>query len=265
MHSYGLFDSGVGGLSVLRAMLASQPSLSAVYVADTAWVPYGTKSPDQLKPRINAIAHWLMPRAQQLVVACNTSAALMHGQWPAPVIDPIAATAQFFAGQTAIKRVGVLATPNTVASQAYVRALQQASPGITVSQCACPGLADAVEQGTVAALSAQLTLWLGSLLNPEPLQALVLGCTHYPFAQQAIIQTMQDLGYDIPLFDPAFAMAKQGQQQTTKTLTDLTLADLTPAIELFTTGDPVQLHKQLQQLDLPLALKQLKPQALSLN
>jgi glutamate racemase len=255
MKTYGLFDSGIGGLSVLRAMLAEQPDLSAVYIADTAWVPYGTKPPQQLKARVTTIAQWLLPQVRQLVVACNTSAALMQDQWPTSVIDPITATAQAFALQPGIKHVGVLATPNTVASQAYIRALQKKHPGLQVSQCACPGLADAIENGSVASLAGSLTQWVSSLCHPEPPEVIVLGCTHYPFAHQTITQAILQMGADIPLFDPANTIARLATQ------TEVSMAEQ-PRLQLFTTGDAAHLQAQLQQLALPASIKQLTPETI---
>jgi glutamate racemase len=256
--TFGFFDSGIGGLSVLKAFLAKNPDLNAIYLADTAWVPYGTKDPAQLRQRIAHIVSWLSPQVDQLVVACNTSAALMQGQWNTlkPVIDPIQATEIAFK-QMPVRSLAIMATPNTVASQAYVTALKVVKPNVHVVQCACPGLADAVEANTVETMQPQLAQWVNTLWStpPIPPEHIVLGCTHYPFAANAIQHALQSAGLPaVSLFDPAVAMADQ------LVLSNVTLS----GIQLFTTGNPDKLHQQVALLDVPTAIQHVTPQHLAL-
>jgi glutamate racemase len=249
----GLFDSGLGGLSVLRQLLAVQPQLQAIYLADTAWVPYGTKVPQALRQRIAQVVNWLAPQVDGLVVACNTSAALMHGQWgqhtALPVWDPITAVAESLTQQPHIKHVGVMATPVTVASQAYMQRITGCCPTVRVSQVACPGLADAVEQNTLEAITPQLTQWLNSLwtmagaAGPVPPQQLVLGCTHYPFATQHIVPLLPS---PVPIIDPARLMALHMPLQ----------ASATPGLQLVTTGSVDAFKQQLLALPLPQSIQQ---------
>ena len=127
-----MFDSGVGGLTVLHECLVSLPEEDFVYLGDTAWFPYGVKDPDELRTRVRSIAELLLGgRAKLLVIACNTATAIgadvasevagAHGVEVVPVVEP---QAEIAAAITDSGKVGVLATPNTVASGSYRRALE---------------------------------------------------------------------------------------------------------------------------------------------
>jgi glutamate racemase len=258
---FGLFDSGVGGLSVLQAMLAQQPGLHALYVADTAWLPYGTKDPRALTDRIRHIVTWLTPQVDCLVVACNTSAALLRGHWaeltPLPVCDPITACAIALQQDPTCQHIGVLATPNTVNSMAYPLTLQRLlAPRIpSVMQVACPGLADAVEQHTLdtPALQAQLNDWVTQACTPVVPQYLILGCTHYPFAQAAI-RAFCPAG--VQLLNPADALALQVPR-----VPDIQGANL----QLLTTGNnAAAFAQQVQSLHVGAAIKTARMGVISL-
>jgi glutamate racemase len=275
----GLFDSGVGGLSVVNALLNHTPDLHAVYVADTAFMPYGDKPKAVLWGRVSAIVKWLTPQVDAIVVACNTSAALFANDWqtvtPLPVFDPISATAAAFkamavaeknaeaknaanpndtAAISGLNHIGVMATPNTVASLAYpvalTQALRQTLPHIQVSQVACPGLATAIELNQLADIKPQLNDWLATLTTATTIATstsptanhIVLGCTHYPLALPFLQAHYAQQG--VNWFNPADALASQLPPFGAGLGTAL------PQVNLFTTGNVDAFSQQLRQLPL---------------
>ncbi|HWO47745.1 MAG TPA: aspartate/glutamate racemase family protein, partial [Solirubrobacterales bacterium] len=153
----GMFDSGVGGLTVLHECLVSLPQEDFVYLGDTAMFPYGDKDPDELRRRIRRIAEMLLDRgAKLLVIACNTATsvgeevtrevAAARGVEVVPVVEP---QAEIAAAITVNARVGVLATPNTVESGAYRRALEAVGRGLDVIEVAAPDLAPFIQDGSL--------------------------------------------------------------------------------------------------------------------
>src|SRR5258705_9136382 len=152
-----MFDSGVGGLTVLHECLVSLPEEDFVYLGDTAWFPYGTKDTDELRDRIQAIAERLLGgRAKLLVIACNTATsvgedvarevAAAYGVEVVPVVEP---QAEIAAAITDSGKVGVLATPNTVASGAYRRALEGQHRALEVTEVEAPRLAPFIQDGSL--------------------------------------------------------------------------------------------------------------------
>src|SRR5258705_3007985 len=151
-----MFDSGVGGLTVLHECLVSLPEEDFVYLGDTAMFPYGTRDPERLRERIRAIATLLLEGgAKLLVIACNTATSIgvgvarevaaEHGVEVVPVVEP---QAEIAAAITDNGRVGVLATPNTVESGAYRRALEAQGRGLDVTEVAAPRLAPFIQNGS---------------------------------------------------------------------------------------------------------------------
>lgn len=181
----GVFDSGMGGLTVLRALKKRLPNESFVYLGDTARLPYGTKSPDTVKQYALQMARILVERKiKALVIACNTAttAALPHLQTMLPdipvlgVVEPGASAA---VAATKNKRILVLATETTIASNAYQRLIAQQLPDAVISTRACSVLVALAEEGMVNNLVAQEALkhYLSEMQNQD---ALLLGCTHFP-------------------------------------------------------------------------------------
>jgi glutamate racemase len=209
-HSIGVFDSGIGGLTVVRALMERLPFENIFYFGDTARVPYGVKSPETITQYAAEITNFLLQKdVKLLIVACNTMAAVAYqavkGISPVPVLDVIDAGARKAAVETRSKAIGVIGTPATINSNAYARAIHQHDPGIRVFSQACPLFVPLVEEGwwnhPVTRLTAQ------EYLRPvlaEHIDTLVLGCTHYPL----IKPLLQDIaGPDIQLVDSAEAMA----------------------------------------------------------
>ncbi len=212
----GVFDSGVGGLSVLRALLAELPQERFVYVADSGYAPYGERDEAFVAERTRHISQWLREHQQikALVVACNTAtAAAIHEvrtHHPdlalvgiEPAIKPAAALSH-------TGRIGVMATRRTVQSEKFARLLRSLQGQADYVVQACDGLANAIERFDAIkteALIRDYTRAMGPFgtKNGE-IDTLVLGCTHYPFAQEAL---RQQVGADVRFLEAGVPVARQ--------------------------------------------------------
>jgi glutamate racemase len=216
-----MFDSGVGGLTVLHECLVSLPQEDYLYLGDTAMFPYGDKDPQQLRERIRRIAELLLDRgAKLLVIACNTATsvgtdvarevAAQRGVEVVPVVEP---QAEIASAITANERVGVLATPNTVASGAYKRALEAQGRGLDVIEVAAPDLASFIQDG---ALFDEDTMTMArsycAPLREADVDTLILGCTHYPLVAPML---QRILGRDVRLVSGGHAVAGAVQRTLT--------------------------------------------------
>lgn len=183
----GIFDSGMGGLTVMRALTARLPNERFVYLGDTARLPYGTKSADTVsRYAVQAAGHLVRRGIKLLVVACNTASgvalpALQNAFAPLPVIDVIGPGADAALAASPHGPIAVIATEGTVKAGAYLRALHARAPGMEVMQQACPLFVPLAEEGLIDGVIAELVAhrYLDPVLEKKP-QALVLGCTHYP-------------------------------------------------------------------------------------
>jgi glutamate racemase len=210
-HPIGVFDSGVGGLSVLRAIRATLPGEDLVYVADSAAAPYGDRDEDFIATRAAGIVRFLLTqRVRAIVVACNTATVVAVAQlraWcPVPIvaIEPAIKPA---AQATRSGVIGVLATRRTIESQSVARLCALHGGGVRVMLQACPGLVEQVERGALRdeATGALLARYLAPLLSAGA-DTLVLGCTHYPF----LIDTIGEIaGPAVRIIDPAQAVARE--------------------------------------------------------
>jgi glutamate racemase len=186
----GVYDSGLGGLTVLAALRAAGIDDDAVYFADQAHVPYGERTDADLHALLTANLAWLEAQGVDVVVmGCNTSCAVAAKLgWPAtnfrlPVQDLIANGARAFAGAT-YKRVAVVATPATVRSHAYAAAIAAVAPQIDVVEIAAPALVPLVEAGESASPQAREAVREIVAALPANVDAIVYGCTHYPLLDQ---------------------------------------------------------------------------------
>ena len=213
-----MFDSGVGGLTVLHECLISLPEEDYVYLGDTAWFPYGVKDPDDLRARIRAIAELLLGgRAKLLVIACNTATSIgadvarqiaaEHGVEVVPVVEP---QAEIAAAITDNGKVGVLATPNTVASAAYRHALEGQGRTLEVTEVEAPDLAPFIQDGSPfdEAVVEMARAYCAPLKRAE-VDTLILGCTHYPLVAPML---QRILGRDIRLVSGGHAVAAAVQR-----------------------------------------------------
>ena len=209
----GIFDSGVGGLTVARAVMERLPNESIVYFGDTARVPYGVKSPDTVARYAGQITRFLLEKeVKLLIVACNTMAAValpaITALSPAPVIEVISAGAQSALAVTTTKRIGIIATPSTVASRAYETALAAlGGPEVYTAARACPLFVPLVEEGWLTHPATRLVAeeYLAPLLE-ENLDTLILGCTHYPRLAPLLAEVV---GPKVRLQDSATAVAER--------------------------------------------------------
>lgn len=182
----GIFDSGIGGLTVARAIFEHLPRESTVYFGDTARVPYGPKSPETVTRYSLEILRWLLEqRVKAVVIACNTSTAhaleTLQCESPVPVIGVIEPGARAAAAAGGERPIGVIGTAGTIASNAYAKAIHRARPGARVEQRACPLFVPLVEEGWFEHPAADLIAreYLAPLTGAG-IGSLVLGCTHYP-------------------------------------------------------------------------------------
>jgi len=210
-RAIGVFDSGVGGLTVLRELRKQIPGESIVYLGDTARVPYGTKSsPTVLRYAHEAARFLLAQRVKLLVVACNTASAValdeLSDRYQVPVVGVIEPGARRALEVTRNGRIGVIGTEGTIRSGAYERALRTARSDIEVLSAACPLFVPLAEEGWARHEIARLAAreYLASLLM-QGIDTLVLGCTHYPLLKQTLREVA---GPGVALVDSARETAK---------------------------------------------------------
>jgi glutamate racemase len=210
-QAIGIFDSGVGGLTVLRELIKTLPQEDTIYFGDTARVPYGTKSPDTVIRYSQEIASFLIKRdIKLLVVACNTASAValptLRRILPIPVVGVIEPGAKRATEATRSGIIGVIGTSGTIRSSAYSRAIKKINPDISVLARPCPLFVPLAEEGwtdnDVAQMATQLYL---AELRDAKVDTLVLGCTHYPLLKKMIADFM---GPEVTLVDSAEETAR---------------------------------------------------------
>ena len=211
----GVFDSGVGGISVLKHIHTLLPHENLIYVADSKHAPYGNKSREEITARCIEIADFLIAKnVKALVVACNTATAasidILRAKYNCPIIgmEP-AVKAAALASQNGI--IGVLATVGTLESAQFAALLENYGRNVKVVTQACVGLVECIERGEIDTLEtmALISRYCKPLLD-EGADTIVLGCTHYPFVKKVI----QDVvGKEITLIDTGAAVAKQLKRQ----------------------------------------------------
>ena len=237
MTTIGVFDSGVGGLSVLRHIRSTLPDADLVYVADSAHVPYGDKPQHYIEQRAVELTRFLVAEgAEAIVVACNTATAAAAAKLRCDIECPIigmepAVKPAALATRSGV--VGVLATAGTLRSARFAALLERHAKNIEVITQGCPGLVEQVESGD---LEGPRTLSLVERYTRPLLSrgadTLILGCTHYPFLAPMIRQVA---GPAIPLIDTGEAVARQLQRRLLTELTDTSAGAGT--CRFFTSGD----------------------------
>ena len=204
----GLFDSGLGGLTVLRQVRALYPQTTCLYLGDTARVPYGQRSAQEIRAIAAEVVQWLRQQGVGvLLMACNTSNALALDVAEAEAGVPVLGLIDSVAAEITGARVGILATPATAASGAYRRAIQACQPATQVLEVGCPAFVPLIEAGDLEAPELRLAAqaYLSTLLEAE-VDTIVLGCTHYPLLAP-LLSSLLPAG--VQLVDPALATARR--------------------------------------------------------
>lgn len=221
MAAIGIFDSGVGGLTVLRALRAQYPHADFIYLGDTARVPYGNKSADTISRYAHNAAQYLLDRGcGAVVIACNTASAFaaetLRNDLQVPVIDVISPLAEHIAAHD-YQRVLVLGTHGTIDSRAYVHAIHAHAPHIDVAQQPCSLFVPLVEEGWTDGpiVDAVIDRYLADPLRTHRPDLIVLGCTHYPMLRDAISARATVLldGAEVDLVDSGRPTAAVLQKQ----------------------------------------------------
>ncbi|MBR1815351.1 MAG: glutamate racemase [Lachnospiraceae bacterium] len=208
----GVFDSGVGGLTVVREIMRQLPSENVIYFGDTARVPYGSKSKNTILKFSRQIVRFLRTKnVKAIVVACNTASALaledMRDEIDLPVIGVVRPGAKMAVEKTKTKHVGVIGTEATIKSGIYTDYIRQLDEEVNVIGKACPLFVPLVEEGLLEdRITDDMIHRYLSELKPYGVDSLVLGCTHYPLLFNPIKRYMGD---EVTLINPAYETAKE--------------------------------------------------------
>jgi len=208
----GIFDSGIGGLTVVKEIVAKLPLENIIYLGDTARVPYGIRSPETVTRYSFENTQFLLSQEiKMLVVACNTASAIsldaVKKEFPLPIIGVLEPGARAAVAATRTRKLGVIGTEATIASGAYEAAIKRLAPDVEVHSLACPLFVPLAEEGWTDNDVAQLIA--GKYLAPlrkTGIDTLVLGCTHYPLFKSVIARAVDP---DIRLIDSATETAKE--------------------------------------------------------
>lgn len=255
----GVFDSGVGGLSVLRHIRQTLPDERLIYVADSGHVPYGDKPADYIEQRSLALARFLVEQgADAIVIACNTAtaaaAASLRSRFGIPVIGMEPAVKPAVAA-TSSGVVGVLATVGTLESARFAALLEKYAGAVEIVTQGCPGLVEQVELGELhSARTRELIERYAAPLLARGADTLILGCTHYPFLIPLIRDT---LGEHIALVDTGAAVARQLRRRIQTELPERKADGA--AAQFFTSGDAAQASRIMSVLWGSVEAKRLPP------
>ena len=210
----GLFDSGVGGLTVLREVYRQLPQESVLYFADSARLPYGRRSPQEILQFVREILDWMCTQGVKMIImACNTSSALaleaVRQKYDVPILGVILPGAQ--AAVRAGKRIGVIATTATAASNAYRQAIQEINSETKVWQVACPEFVHLIEQNQLYSHHTRQVAqrYLQPLLQQD-IDTLIYGCTHYRHLNETISSLLPS---SVEIIDPAEHIVVAAEQE----------------------------------------------------
>lgn len=246
----GVYDSGVGGLSVLRALHAALPHEDFIYFGDQAHVPYGSRSLEELRELADGVTRYFLSRgARLMVIACNTASAAalknLRGSYPSLPFVGMEPAVKPAAEQTTTGAVGVLATPSTLHGELYASVVERFAQGVEILTATCPGLVAEIEKGHLDTPKTRhiLTEAIAPMLA-KGVDTLVMGCTHFPF----VIPLIQLIaGPGVRVIDPAPAVARQAarvlEQQGL-----LGEADHPGTTRYYTSGDPANMERLLPRL-----------------
>lgn len=244
-----MFDSGIGGVSVLLEIQRQLPADDLIYVADSAYAPYGDRPVEEIQDRAFRIVEFLLSQqAKAIVVACNTATGIavdaLRARWPLPfvAIEPAVKPA---AAATKTGIVGVLATRQTIASPRFARLAETWANGAQILAQPCPGLVEYIERGELTTEGTRTLI--ASFVRPlveQGADTLVLGCTHYPFVEPLIAEIA---GPGVTIINPAAAVARELRRRLTESNL-LSPASHTGTTRFRTSGTPEQLAAMLLTL-----------------
>jgi glutamate racemase len=210
----GIFDSGVGGLTVLRQLYRQMPQESIIYFADTERLPYGNRSQEEILQFVREILTWMQRQQVKMVImACNTSSALaletVQAEFDFPILGLILPGARAAVKQG--KRIGVIATPATISSNAYGNAINEANPKVQVWQVGCPEFVPLIEQNLIhSPYTKEIAKEYLQLLIEQKIDTLIYGCTHYPHLESVFQEILSN---SLIYIDPAQYVVAAAEQE----------------------------------------------------
>lgn len=249
-HTIGVFDSGVGGLSVLREIRALLPAQPIIYFGDQGHVPYGSRQIEEVRAFAHTITEYLLDHgARLIVVACNTAsvAALQtlrqaYPQIPFVGMEPAVKPA---AQESQSHKVGVLATAATFQTSMYASVVERFAKGVAILEDPCVGLVDQIEAGNLEGGETRAILERALLpMKAAGVDTIVMGCTHYPFVIPLI---QQIVGPDVRVIDPAPAIARQTRRML-EAHNLLVESSRKAPLRFITSGDAAEFKRALRQL-----------------
>jgi glutamate racemase len=250
-RTIGVFDSGVGGLSVLHHIRETLPDANLIYVADSGHVPYGDKSPAYIEARSLALTRFLVSQgAEAIVIACNTATAaaapavrVKYNKLPVIAMEPAVKPA---VAATKSGVVGVLATVGTLESARFAALLGKFASGVKVVTQGCPGLVEAVERGDLHSEEARRLIERYTVpLLKEKADTIILGCTHYPFLASLIREVVGDY---IALVDTGAAVARELKRRVDAELLPRVVNGVAGSETFYTSGDAEQASRIMSAL-----------------
>lgn len=240
----GIFDSGVGGITVLKEIKRFLPDENVVYFGDTKHLPYGTKSKETVtRLSLSNVGFLVKKNVKIIVVACNTASALslkvLQNEFSMPIIGVVLPGSEAASKATKNKKIGVIGTTATIQSLAYLKAINKNNKNIKVYSKACPLFVPLVEEGWFNGPIPLLVVkeYLTYFKN-KSIDTLVLGCTHYPFLKKVINSFLKN----VQLIDSAFETAKE-TEKILKERNNLNDGSKKPTYDYFVTDDPVKFKK----------------------
>lgn len=235
----GVFDSGVGGLTVILEMLEQLPKESFLYYADTAHVPYGPRDPEEIKGFAYNITRFLVEKGcKMIIIACNTSTSLAYYElkelFPIPIIGVIEPGVDKALESSTKGKIGIIATQATVNSGSYQSTIKEKKPHIQAVAVPCPRLVPLIEEGCLEGdeMEQIVNSYLKDMVKQD-IDSLILGCTHYPFLLPMIIKAA---GPGVNIINPARETVSRARQTLEEM--DLLNEGTEPLETFFTSGDP---------------------------
>jgi glutamate racemase len=246
----GIYDSGVGGLSVLKEVQKQFPSEDLLYIADQAHVPYGIRTREEVLGFSEGIVRYLLNKKVKLIIiACNTASAValdvLRNSYPAIPFVGMEPAVKPAVEETNTGIVGVLATPATFQGALYASTVERFAKGVKILPETCPGLVELIEEGKID--HPETREILEKALHPmleKGVDEVVMGCTHYPFVIPLIREIV---GEDVQVIDPAPAVARQAGRLLAE-YDLLTNVSGSGQIQFLTSGDPLELQRIIGQL-----------------